>query len=479
MHNAESLTRAGEHARGPTKILKRDPSSETASPHDYTPHSAPPSPASQPPAAPHSAQERFGAQSQAASTSGSLNMAPPAAGNRSSSAAAAQTSAGTQGQAAPAGLQGSEAPSAMSSKGPASASGAAQTPAGAAAAAAAQAALAGPLPTPKPAAPRYNPPGTLPNPSPAEPAAQRQDRPFQQQQQPGVSRADALVPAGTHHAPRPFASQQGMGPKQMQPRQQGPPGSGLSQADPRFSYQQDAGRMQMPFSEQQLQPQHGGLGPQPSPSQQITAQAARHEPQGVNETQHQAMGSNALPPNLLQFGSMQHVPNLPKNEGGQSTPNPLQFGIPSGMMLGARTDQRGQPMRGLGQPGSMHSPVNIILINAGSSFPNLLCSWSRSVMQLVMLVAEAWCYACMILQQHCSMCTKCRMHASASYGRPGGSSGQGQDILQGRQSSAEEPWQPEDAETQSQYMRQRAAQRQQAQVMPQPVAFRIPRSVCC
>lgn len=354
MPTAESVNYAGEQARGPTKILKRDPSSEAASPHDYTPPPAASS-TSQPPPAPHTTQERFGVGPQPASVSaGPVHMALPAAGNRGPSAAAAQTSAGTQNQAAPAGLQGNDASSAMSSKGPASTSGAAQTPAGAAAAAAAQAALAGPLPTPKPAAPRYNPPGTLPNPSSAEPA-QRHDRSFQQQQQQhGLSSADTLVSASMHHGPRPFASQQGMGPNQMQPRPQVPPGSGLSQADPRLSHQQNAGRMQTPFSDQRPQPQHGGLGPQPSPSQQITAQAARIEPQGVNQAQHQAMGSNALPPNLLQFGSMQHVPNLPKNDNGQSTPNPLQFGIPAGMMLGARPDHRGQPMRGLGQQGSVH-----------------------------------------------------------------------------------------------------------------------------
>ena len=47
---------------------------------------------------------------------------------------------------------------------------------------------------------------------------------------------------------------------------------------------------------------------------------------------------------------------------------------------------------------------------------------------------------------------------------PGGPRGQGQNAQQGRHSSTEGPWQPEDAEAQSQYMKQRAAQRQQAQV---------------
>ena len=60
------------------------------------------------------------------------------------------------------------------------------------------------------------------------------------------------------------------------------------------------------------------------------------------------------------------------------------------------------------------------------------------------------------------------MYASASCVPSGGSSGQGQVMQQGRQSSTEGPWQPEDAEAQSQYMRQRAAQRQQAQVTFSP-----------
>ena len=44
---------------------------------------------------------------------------------------------------------------------------------------------------------------------------------------------------------------------------------------------------------------------------------------------------------------------------------------------------------------------------------------------------------------------------------PGGARPQGQNAQQGRHSSAEGPWQPEDAEAQREYMRQRAVQRAQ------------------
>lgn len=44
---------------------------------------------------------------------------------------------------------------------------------------------------------------------------------------------------------------------------------------------------------------------------------------------------------------------------------------------------------------------------------------------------------------------------------PGGSRGQGQSAQPSRHSSAEGPWQPEDAETQREFMRQRAVQRAQ------------------
>ena len=43
----------------------------------------------------------------------------------------------------------------------------------------------------------------------------------------------------------------------------------------------------------------------------------------------------------------------------------------------------------------------------------------------------------------------------------GASRGQGQNVQQGRQSSTEGPWQPEDVETQREFMRQRAVQRAQ------------------
>ena len=177
----------------------------------------------------------------------------------------------------------------------------------------------------------------------------RHDRPFQQQQ--GTSNTEAPTSAGMHHAPRPSTSQQGMGLNQVQPRQQGPSGSAISQADPRLPYQPNGGRLPGPYADPQGQQGQGGLGSQPSPSQQITAQAARHEPQRINQAQNQAAGNGGLPPSLLQFGSMQHVPNLPKSECSQPTPNPLQFGIPAGMLTGAGGDQRGQPASTQGQQG--------------------------------------------------------------------------------------------------------------------------------
>ena len=274
-------------------------------------------------------------------------------------------------------------------KGP-SPSATAQTPAGAAAAAAAQAALAGPLPAPRTATPKYNPPGTLPHQQAPE---QRHDRSFHQQQhqQPqNASSIDALASAGIHHGPHRSSSQQSLN----QPRPQGPSGAALSQADPRLPYPQVGPRPQMPFPEARPHLQHGGVGPHPTPSQQITAQAARHEPQRAQ--QNQAAGNGGLPSNMMQFGSMQHVPNQPKNEGGQPMPNPLQFGIPAGMLPGAGLDGRAQ--------------------------------------------------------------------TASAPGQPGHSRGQGQSVHQGRQGSTEGPWQPEDAETQREFMRQRAVQRAQVQL---------------
>ena len=225
---------------------------------------------------------------------------------------------------------------------------AAQTPAGAAAAAAAQAALAGPLPAPRTAAPKYNPPGTLPHQPPTEQAPPRHYRSHYQQQQQSLSSIDALASAGIHHGLKPSSSQQSL--NQAQPRPQGLPGAALSQADPRLRYPQGGPRPQVPFPEPRPHPQHGGIGPHPTPSQQITAQAARHDPQRAHP--NQAVGNGALPPNMLQFGSMQHVPSQPKvSEGGQPMPNPLQFGIPAGMLSGAGLEGRAQAAPGQGQPG--------------------------------------------------------------------------------------------------------------------------------
>ena len=341
---------AGEHARGPTKILKRDPSSEAASPHDY--------PA---PAIPSSSQ---GPQA-------SRSMQDHEEGGR-----------GPEGFPQPAPASGTI------TKGPLP-SATAQTPAGAAAAAAAQAALAGPLPAPRPAVHKYNPPATLPHQPPPE---QRHDRSLHQQQhqqQQGVSSIDALASAGIHHGPSRSSSQQSLN----QPRPQAPSGAALSQADPRLPYPQGGPRPQMPFPEAGPRLQHGAMGAHPTPSQQITAQAARHEPQ--RGQQNQAAGTGGLPSSMMQFGSMQHVPNQPKGEGGQLVPNPLQFGIPAGMLPGAGLDGRAPSASGQGQAGH--------------------------------------------------------------------SRGQGQSVQQGRQGSAEGPWQPEDVETQREFMRQRAVQRAQVQ----------------
>ena len=354
----------GEQARGPTKILKRDPLSEAVSPNDY-PAPAIPSSSSQAPQAPRSMQDHG------------------------------------EGGRGPEGLPQPAPASSTIMKGP-SAIATAQTPAGAAAAAAAQAAMAGPLPAPRTAAPKYNPPGTLLHQPPPE---QRHDRSFHQQhqQQQGVSSIDALASAGIHHGPNRSSSQQSLN----QPRLQGPPEPALSQADPRLPYPQGGPRPQMPFPDTRVHPQHGGMGPHPTPSQQITAQAARHEPQRVH--QNQAAGNGGPPSNMMQFGSMQPVPSQPKNEGGQPMPNPLQFGIPAGMLPGAGLDGRAASASGQGQPG--HSQR------------------------------------------------------------------QGQSVQQGRQGSAEGPWQPEDVETQREFMRQRAVQRAQVQLSTSLYLFMTVQSI--
>ena len=282
-------------------------------------------------------------------------------------------------------------------------SGAAQTPAGAAAAAAAQAALAAPPPLHK-QAPKYNPPGTSQPPS--------NDR--AQQQQP-VSALQALATAGIHHPPpRASASSQELGRGQSHP--QGPT------LDPRLSHQhhhqpQQGGQSRaqhLPFPDSRPHAPHqvGNItGPGPTPSQQITAQAARHTPQHANHQQQQGAvnglgphGPGPLPPPMLQFGSVQPVPNVPpRNDADQAGMNPLHFGIPAGMLPGAKLDT-GAAGRGGNQP--------------------MLNQASQGLLQ----------------------------------------PSPGQDVPQGRQGVSEGPWQPLDAEQQKEFMRQKAAQRQQAQV---------------
>lgn len=337
----------GEHTRGPTKILKRDPS-DAASPHDYSA-----------PAVPSSSSQ--------AATQPPRSMQDHPEGGR-----------GPEGLPQPAPANG------PITRGP-SPSATAQTPAGAAAAAAAQAALAGPLPAPRTAGPKYNPPNTLPHQPPPEQRHDRSFPPHQQQQQQGVSSIDALASAGIHHGPNRSSSQQSLN----QPCPQGPPGAALSQADPRLPYPQGGPQPQMPF------PQHDGVGPHPTPSQQITAQAARHDPQRTH--QNQAASSSGLPAAMMQFGSMQHVPNQAKGEGGGQVMNPLQFGIPAGMLPGAGPEGRASSASGQGQ-----------------------------------------------------------------------ARGPGQNGQQGRQGSTQGPWQPEDAETQREFMLQRAAQRAQVQLVTAP-----------
>jgi len=221
-----------------------------------------------------------------------------------------------------------------------------QTAAGAAAAAAAQAALAGPAPAAKQGPPKYNPPGTSSAPphTPSVDQAQQQGgRP--QQQQPPVSPLEALATAGIHHpASRAAAGTQDPARARFNP-QGAPPGAA---ADPRLSqqgYQQQGsqGRTgpQLPFPDPRPHVQHPGAhspGPGPTPSQQITAQAARLDPHRANHQHQQGAGNGPgpLPQPMLQFGSVQHVPN------NQSVPNPLHFGIPAGMLPGAKLDSAGQ-----------------------------------------------------------------------------------------------------------------------------------------
>ncbi|DBB18411.1 TPA: hypothetical protein ACH3X3_000061 [Trebouxia sp. C0006] len=374
---AEAMSRSpgnlspGEHARGPTKILKRDPSSEAASPHDHTPPPISSHPmaanATQPAPRPdhaHPDMNRVSGQPQAAPGTAS---GPPTTAGRAAS---------------PPG----------------------QTAAGAAAAAAAQAALAGPAPAAKQGPPKYNPPGTSSAPphTPSVDQAQQQGgRP--QQQQPPVSPLEALATAGIHHpASRAAAGTQDPARARFNP-QGAPPGAA---ADPRLSqqgYQQQGsqGRTgpQLPFPDPRPHVQHPGAhspGPGPTPSQQITAQAARLDPHRANHQHQQGAGNGPgpLPQPMLQFGSVQHVPN------NQSVPNPLLFGIPAGMLPGAKLDSAGQ---------------------AGNE-------------------------------------------ATASQAQHGGG---GQDAQQGRQGPAQGPWQPDTVQQQSDFMRQKLAQRQQAQAQQQ------------
>lgn len=313
----------GEHARGPTKILKRDPSSEAASPHDYAAPSVPPS------------------SSQAAPASRPLQGHPE----------------GGRGADEPPRADPISAAGGANNRGmlPPSFSAAGQTPAGAAAAAAAHAAMAGPLNPPRPPAPKYNPPSHLPD----QPPPQRHDKPPQQQQ--GVSSIDALASVGSHHSLKLSSSQQSLNQAQQRP-QGGSGAAALSQADPSLPYPQGGGgpRPQMPVPEPRPLPQNelGGMGPHPTPSQQITAQAARHEPQRVQ--QNQAVGNGTQPSNTMQFGSMLHVPSQAKMDGSQSTPNPLQFGIPAGMLPGAGAEGRAQPVPAQGPPG--HTLTHVCLL---------------------------------------------------------------------------------------------------------------------
>ncbi|KAL0021200.1 hypothetical protein WJX77_011829 [Trebouxia sp. C0004] len=378
---AEAMSRSpgnvspGEHARGPTKILKRDPSSEAASPHDHTPPSISSHPmaanATQPAPRPdhaHLDMNRVSGQPQAAPGTAS---GPPATIGRAAS---------------PPG----------------------QTAAGAAAAAAAQAALAGPAPAAKQGPPKYNPPGT----SSAPPHTPSVDQALQQggkapQPQPPVSPLEALATAGIHHpASRAAAGPQEPARARFHP-QGAPPGTA---ADPRPSqqgYQQQGGQgrtgSQLPFPDPSPHVQHPGAhppGPGPTPSQQITAQAARLDPHLANHQQQQGAGNGPgpLPQPILQFGSVQHVPN------NQSVANPLHFGIPAGMLPGAKLDSASQ---------------------AGNE-------------------------------------------AAASQAQHGAASrADGQDAQQGRQGPAEGPWQPKTAEQQSEFMRQKLTQRQQAQAQQQ------------
>lgn len=295
-------TAAGEQARGPTKILKRDPSSDTASPHDHPPAI----PSSQPPPQPdraHSDVHRPFGQ-------------PPA----------------TQG-----------APPATSAVGSRAASPSGQTAAGAAAAAAAQAALAGPAPAAKQLPPRYNPPGTssVPPPPAVDQAQPHISRPQPQQQQQPVSALEALATAGIHHPPPPAGSQDSSRAKFAPPN--ATPGAAPEQRASQQGYSQSSQARagpQLPSSDPKPHLQHPGPHPAglgPSPSQQITAQAARLDPHRAPvQQQGSGHGNGPLPQPMLQFGSVQHVPN------NQSVLNPLHFGIPAGMLPGAKLDSAGQ-----------------------------------------------------------------------------------------------------------------------------------------
>ena len=388
-----------------------------------------------------------------------------------------------------------------------------QTPAGAAAAAAAQAALAGPAPAAKQGPPKYNPPGTStapPHTPSADQAQQQGGRP--QLQQPPVSPLEALATAGIHHP----TSRAAAGPQEPAGAQfpGAPPGAA---ADPRLSqqgYQQQGsqGRTgpQLPFPDPRPHVQHPGAhppGPGPTPSQQITAQAARLDPHRAQQQQQQGAGNgpSPLPQPMLQFGSVQHVPN------NQSMPNPLHFGIPAGMLPGAKLEPAGQAGNernaSQAQQGIMYQAQNVVqqacfdlLLAHECSLLIRLQRYAPNGPAVVMFalgdLAGLGCNNLAFAQedaggscQHCGNSSFPRCIAQHPFSTPtvyetatpvsncgwiwqilrccasgGGSRAGGQDAQQGRQGAAQGPWQPDTVQQQSEFMRQKLAQRQQAQV---------------
>ena len=346
---------AGEHARAIPKILKRDPSSEAASPHEDAP---PHSPAAQAtPSAPPLPAAAAAEMTQVRPAPNTASVQPQLPSALSGAQQPPVASAG-QGQPASATALGARPlPPGMSQP--------AQTPAGLAAAAAAQAALAAP-PPPLKQVPKYNPPGNAHHLHPDH-AAQQKGKQQQQQQQP-LSATD--------------------GPDRQQVNR-------LGQQAPMFHQNQtrpdahashpSANAPPHPAQLTGLRPQMQPTVPHSSssssmPSQQITAQARASQAQQSQGQPGGNVGANGPPPSFLQFGSMQPIPSSGNGPAAAAGSNPLTFGIPAGMTPGssngngaARQNASQAPQGRLNPQPSSCAIAHVLKLAYGNKFD---CDWS-------------------------------------------------------------------------------------------------------